>query len=144
MRSLVPIVRSAAALDRGERRAAVRGIMWLLAARAALRVAPYRAVSRAASRVPPRAAAGRLTAEQCGHAIRRAGRLAAGATCLARAIAAECLLRREGWHPTLSLGVTRDAAGQLRAHAWVLSDGVTVAGGEEAGHYLPLTSPHEP
>jgi hypothetical protein len=101
-------------------------------------------VSLAAGRVPPRVRAGRVSAEQCGHAIRRAGRLARGATCLARAVAAECLLRREGWHPTLSLGVTRDAAGQLRAHAWVISDGVTVAGGEEAAHYLPLTPSHEP
>ena len=143
MRSLVRIVRSAAALDGGERRAAVRGIVWLLVARAALRIAPYRAVSRAAARVPPRGA-GRLTAEQCGRAIGRAGRLGGGASCLARAVAAECLLRREGWHPTLSLGVTRDAAGQLRAHAWVISDGVTVTGGEEAALYFPLTPSHEP
>ena len=143
MRSLFRIVRNAAALDRDERRAAVRGLVWLLAARAALRIASYRVVSRAAARVPQRARA-RLSAEECGRAIRRAGRLTRSATCLARAIAAECLLRREGWQPTLSLGVTRDAAGALRAHAWVISNGVTVAGGEEAAQYLPLTPSREP
>ena len=143
MRSLVRIVRSAAALEPGERAAAVRGIVWLVAVRAALRVASYRAVSRAAARVPRRARA-RLSAEECGDAIRRASRLARGATCLARAIAAKCLLRREGWHPSLSLGVSRDAAGDLRAHAWVISNGVTVAGGEEAAQYCPLTPSGEP
>ena len=139
MRSLVQTARSVRALAGHERGAAIRAFAWLTAARVALRIAPYAALCRWVARVPRRTGARSLSAHECGGAVLRAGRLGRGATCLARALAADCLLRREGRQSTLSLGVRRDAQGELHAHAWVTSAGVPVAGGEEAAQYIPLT-----
>jgi hypothetical protein len=52
-----------------------------------------------------------------------------GASCLTQALAAQVLLRREGFDPKLQLGVARDEAGKFIAHAWIECDGRIVIGG---------------
>ena len=68
----------------------------------------------------------------------------AGSLAEARALAAESLLHREGHPSTRSLGVRFDDGRQLRAHAWVESGGIAVAGGDDAAHYHPLAARREP
>lgn len=51
-----------------------------------------------------------------------------GATCLARALAAEWLLRRGGHDARLTIGVASGRNASLDAHAWVESGGIVVAG----------------
>lgn len=64
-------------------------------------------------------------------------------TCLARALAAERLLRAQGCDSTIVIGVAEsgalgDAAPPLDAHAWVESAGLVVVGDGELGRYRSL------
>lgn len=90
-------------------------------------------------RVPPgRSTTESLTPSECGAAISRAARVFPAARCLARALAASCLLRRAGRVATLSLGVGFNADRRFAAHAWLECDGVVVTGGEVSDRYVPL------
>jgi hypothetical protein len=79
-----------------------------------------------------------MTVAECARAIDRATRFLPGARCLARGVAAECLLRREGRPATLTVGVRFDEDRRFHSHAWVESDGVIVTGGDEAARYASL------
>lgn len=70
-------------------------------------------------------------------AVRRASKLVPGATCLTQAIAARTLLARRGHSSTLRLGVAKED-GDLKAHAWLESDGRVVIGEFEDLQYTPL------
>lgn len=50
--------------------------------------------------------------------------------CLPRALAADRWLRRHRLQPQFFLGVGKDAAGRLEAHAWLRYQGNTVIGGD--------------
>jgi hypothetical protein len=126
------VVRRALALPRSEQRDAARALGWLVLAHVALRVLPYRTVRRLAGRVRATPRRSALTADGCAAATARAAILFPGARCLARALAAECQLRRAGHLPRLHLGVGFDEAKTFLAHAWLESDGVIVTGGGEA------------
>lgn len=52
--------------------------------------------------------------------------------CLARALATQGLLTQYGYPAQLRLGVIKDAANRLVAHAWVESQGQTVIGGSDS------------
>ena len=144
MRSPFRILRSALRLDARARAAAWRALGWLAAARLALLVLPYATACRAFGALPPRRGRlPRLTPDECRRAVERAGRVLPSG-CLARALAAESLLRREGHPAARSLGVRMGDGRQLHAHAWVESGGVTVAGGDDATHYHPLLPRREP
>ena len=79
-----------------------------------------------------------MTPSECARALRRAAHIQPSSRCLARAVAGECLLRRDGYPARLRLGINVGEPRQLRAHAWLECDGVIVIGGEEAVHYAPL------
>ena len=144
MQSSFRILRNALRLDARTRAAAARAFGWIVAARLALLVLPYATVSRTIGGLPPRRRrAPRLTPDECRSAIERAMRLLPTA-CLPGALGAESLLRREGQPSTRSLGVRFDDGSQLRAHAWVESGGIAVAGGDDAAHYHPLVARREP
>ncbi|MHC4516457.1 MAG: lasso peptide biosynthesis B2 protein, partial [Planctomycetota bacterium] len=64
-----------------------------------------------------------------------------GGQCLTKALAAESLLVRRGYPTEVKLGVTRDEANKLIAHAWVLCEGVVLVGGEGLQRYTELTPP---
>ena len=64
-----------------------------------------------------------------GWAVRQSARIVPKANCLTQALAAQYLLARSGYRSQLRLGVAKDNAGRLLAHAWLLSDGKVVVGG---------------
>ena len=134
------ITRSALRLSRRERRDAVRAWLWLAAARIALIWLPYGSIERVALRIPARR---RIDIESSparyALAVKRAARLVPSG-CLPQAIAAQCLLRREGQPSRVVFGDARDTDGGLKAHAWLRHDGRTVLGGETADRYLPLAA----
>lgn len=66
------------------------------------------------------------------------------ATCLARALVAQALLRRRGLPAELRIGVARGGGRALDAHAWVESGGRIVLGGDELDRYTPLRPASEP
>ncbi len=60
-------------------------------------------------------------------------------TCLPRALATKILLSRAGHDSTLQVGVTRDDAGRLEAHAWVEAAGEVIVGRiPSLGRFTPL------
>lgn len=63
-----------------------------------------------------------------------------GDTCLRHALLAGVLIRRLG--PVLQVGVAR-REGEVRAHAWLLVDGVVVDPWFAVDSYLPLAAPSE-
>ena len=79
---------------------------------------------------------GSVSLEDIGTAVTAAGRHVPGSTCLTEALVGEILLSRRGFPSRLRLGVAREA-GELRAHAWVESEGRIVVGGH-GGAYTPL------
>jgi hypothetical protein len=63
-------------------------------------------------------------------AVAVAGRYAPkGAKCLARALTTQLLLNRYGYPHQLHIGVAKNAAQVLEAHAWIEYEGQVVVGG---------------
>jgi hypothetical protein len=60
------------------------------------------------------------------------------ATCLAQALTLQVLLSREGILSDLALGVARDDATGITAHAWLEIDGTVIIGGQERDRYTQL------
>lgn len=145
MRSTIRIVRKACRLDRRARLHALRALGWLVAMRAALSSLPYATVRKLADTIEPGPGHTRgMTPSECARAIARASRVLPGTRCLARALAAECLLRRDGRHASVSLGARFDEGGVLCAHAWLECEGVPVTGLPAAQGYAPLGPPRRP
>jgi hypothetical protein len=63
-------------------------------------------------------------------------------TCLKRAIVIQSLLRRAGRPAELRIGVRRDEAGNLAAHAWLARDGLLYLepAGDPVGSYQVLAA----
>jgi len=126
-------------LDARERRAVLRAAGWLGLWSVAVRILPYRLLPRGIARLRVRGRGPRLDAAQCSRAVQRASRLIPGATCLPQALAAACLLRRDGVASILNIGVRLDRGRGFHAHAWLESCGLVVAGaGEAVGHAVVL------
>ena len=62
--------------------------------------------------------------------ISRASAHVPGATCLTQALAGQFLLSRRGIASTIRFGVDRRSHKELRAHAWLISGGYVVLGGQ--------------
>ena len=71
-------------------------------------------------------------------AVTRASRYVPGATCLTQAIAAQKLLTGSGHPSSIRIGVAKDGGIRFQAHAWVISGGQVVIGGEDVGRYQTL------
>lgn len=91
-------------------------------------------------RAAPRVMAGPDWPSRVRRAMKRAQRTMPSTTCLARALAAEYLLRSGGHQAALTIGVAKGAAGDppLDAHAWVESGGMVIAGDGELDRYAAL------
>ena len=50
------------------------------------------------------------------------------AKCLARALTTEILMNQYGYDPKLCIGVAKEPAGELKAHAWIESEGKVIMG----------------
>ncbi len=60
--------------------------------------------------------------------VRRVSRYVPAATCLTQALATQSLLARRGQVSNLRIGVTKGPEGELKAHAWVESNGRIIIG----------------
>jgi Transglutaminase-like superfamily len=69
----------------------------------------------------------RFGAERLEWAVRTAGRVVPGATCLTQALALSHLLSRSGHASIVQIGVTNEG-GQFAAHAWVECHGAPLLG----------------
>jgi hypothetical protein len=84
----------------------------------------------------------RPAAERISWAVAAAARFVPGASnCLVRALAAEAMLGRFGYHSQLKIGVGKTAAGQFEAHAWLESEGQTLIGQFDLGRYTEMAGP---
>jgi hypothetical protein len=121
-----------------ERRLLLEAVLVSVVIRVALSIMPFRAVRRTLRLFRSFGAPGRgsESLEDIGTAVARAGRHVPGSTCLTEALAGEVLLARRGFPVRLRLGVAREE-GELRAHAWVESEG-TIVIGDHGGAYTPL------
>lgn len=107
---------------------AVRALWALLLVRMGLVLLPFRPLRAAIERAGPADGSEDFdTARAVRRAVDRAARTIPGSTCLARAFAAEVLLRRAGSRVRSSIGVSAGGS-PLSAHAWAESAGVLVAG----------------
>lgn len=133
MRALRKFVGSSAV----ERRLVLQALIVVPAVRLALWVLPFRLVHRF---VRGRHVSGRttLTADRVVWAVTAVSARVPRATCLTQALAASLLLPRYGHDATLRVGVAKDEAGRLRAHAWLESGGATILGEPEPGAFQPL------
>ena len=61
--------------------------------------------------------------------ISAAARLVPFATCLTQALAGQYMLARSGKASQIRIGINRDAAPKLAAHAWLISGDHIVLGG---------------
>ncbi|MGH7569374.1 MAG: lasso peptide biosynthesis B2 protein [Gemmatimonadales bacterium] len=114
--------------------AATRLGLWLLPFTAVRRLIPTLARPAASERRVAPAPVARIA-----WAVATAGRrVPGGANCLVQAIAAHVLLAREGYRSRLHIGVARDTAGGLAAHAWLERHGALVLGGPVAARFTPL------
>ncbi len=101
-----------------------------------------RLLRRFNARPPQRLSRNRPPARRVARLVNIASRLVPGGSqCLTKALAAESLLVRRGYPTEVRLGVTRDEANKLIAHAWVLCEGVVLMGDEDLQRYTELTPP---
>lgn len=81
----------------------------------------------------------RIMIERVAWAVEVGGRYVPRTTCLTQALALQILLGRLGHPSSLCLGVTRNVAGQVEAHAWVECEERIVMGGwEDLSRYTLL------
>jgi Transglutaminase-like superfamily len=124
---------------------AIESAGFLAAVRLALLLLPFRASLYAVNRAtgslegarPPSAA----DIDRVKRAMLRASRVVPGAShCLTRALAAKVLFGRRGRIADLRIGVAKDHAGRLTAHAWLESNGAPIFGLSDAelGEYTLL------
>lgn len=59
--------------------------------------------------------------------------------CLVKAMAAKFMLDRRKLKNTLYLGMGKDENGNLVAHAWIKSCGITLTGGANAGEFTVVS-----
>lgn len=71
---------------------------------------------------------------------RASGMLPWRTDCLIRCLAAHELLRTHGLSAEFRIGIARERNGQFKAHAWTLSGGLPVAGGDGSG-FAELITP---
>lgn len=133
------MLRSFLRLPAAERRLALSALPAVVAVRVALWLLPYRRVQQLAARGRPvRGAAGRVPARGIAEGVRRASRGVPRASCLTQALAAQLLLARAGYAARVWIGVAREGAGGLDAHAWVELDGAVLLGATPDRSYVPL------
>jgi len=79
--------------------------------------------------------------EYLARVIRIASHFVPTANCLPQALVLQTLLKRRGYPAQLHIGVTKTEDGQLKAHAWLTSQGSILIGNlENLSQYIPLPS----
>ena len=127
MRSLYKFV----LLEPSERRFLLRTGLLLWAARLGLWLLPLPTLRRLLAKVRPSesiAPEGSTKIEKIVWAVVVASRYVPAATCLTQALAGQILLAQHGEPALLQIGVAKNEAGNLVAHAWVENRGRIVIG----------------
>jgi hypothetical protein len=124
----------------------MRTLLVVAAIRAGLWVLPFRVVRR----LVPSSPYGRGDGPQCssaeavalvGQHVNVASRYVPVASCLTQALSAQMLLARRGVASTLHIGVAKSTTGLgIRAHAWLISEGTIVTGGDGMEEFQELAS----
>jgi len=133
-----------------ERRLFLEAVWWCGIARLAMLVLPFRKYSRLLGKARGELGEGETgdpgnktddpTLKHIARAVRRAGRnVPWQSRCLVRAMAAKQMLRRRGIGGTVYLGVTKDSAGGMIAHAWLTSGGRILTGYRAVNKYSTLS-----
>jgi hypothetical protein len=124
------LLRRFGGLAPGRRRAVVRALVLLVAARIALLALPFPTMLGFAARPHRRAAPARQRRlDDMLWAVEAVGnRLFPRNPCLVQALVVQRLFRSAGLPAELRIGVRRDATAGIAAHAWVESDGAVVIG----------------
>ena len=78
------------------------------------------------------------SADDLAWAVTAASRFVPGGTCLVQAVALQYLLQRAGHPALMHIGVNKDEARGLKAHAWVESRGRILIGGSNLRDYTRL------
>jgi hypothetical protein len=131
-------------LEPSERRLLLRTGLILWAARLGLWLLPLPTLRRLlakwrqAESISPD---GSANIEKIVWAVTVASHYVPAATCLTQALAGQILLAQYGQPALLQIGVAKNEAGKLEAHAWVESRGrIVIGGSEELFRYTPLSS----
>ena len=80
----------------------------------------------------------KFSVERLAWVVGVASRFVPKATCLAQALALHVLLQQAGYEVFLHIGVTNNEEGNLKAHAWIESQGRVLIGGSDLNSYTPL------
>jgi hypothetical protein len=120
-------------LSGSDKRILIRALCELLFVRIALSLGHAKIAERSQGSQP-----NSVSRDRIAWAVTVASRFIPKATCLTQAIAAKRLLERHGYDCALQLGVLRESAHGLRAHAWIESDGQIIIGQKSAGAFTPL------
>lgn len=82
----------------------------------------------------------RPSTQQIGWAIRVAGWIVPGTTCLPNALVAQLLLNHYSYPVSFKIGVAKNNFGKLEAHAWVTTEnGFIIGNVSDLDHYTPLS-----
>jgi hypothetical protein len=100
----------------------------LAAVRIALNVSTYRAVERHIA-APARSIKQGVGPGRVAWAVRNMAPLVPGATCLTQALTAQHLMARTGRASKIRIGVAKDEAGAITAHAWLMFEDRVIIGG---------------
>ncbi|HUY25977.1 MAG TPA: lasso peptide biosynthesis B2 protein [Candidatus Binataceae bacterium] len=132
-------------LPHSERRLLMRGWAEVVVMRAATWLFPYARVRRIVERRTLRrvgADSQRPEPQRLAWAVGAAsGLVPGGRNCLVRALATEAMLGRYGYPGELRFGIEKDAAGGIRAHAWLESAGRPIIGDFELDRYATMSAP---
>jgi hypothetical protein len=132
-------------LKRRDRRLLLTSIGYLWAARLGLWLLPFQTVRQFLAKLSlPKPSCSKETSpdiERIAWAVAVASRYVPAATCLTQALAGQILLAQYGEPVILQIGVAKNEAGKLEAHAWVESRGRIVIGASpELFRYTRLPS----
>lgn len=129
-------------MSAADRRLLAAALLTVPLVRLALWTVPFRLVHRSVAaltrRYQGRAPRAGTSPQRITWAISTVAARVPRATCLTQALAGTLLLVRNGHPATLRVGVAKDEAGRLRAHAWLESGGVTILGEPAPGTFTAL------
>jgi hypothetical protein len=117
----------------------IQAVALLVALRLGLRIASFASMRRVVSSLASGSSDYQAGLDRVVWAVEASARATGIGNCLAKALAAHVLLRRSGHPSSLKVGVARNAAGGIVAHAWLESGDRVVVGGYELGRYALAT-----
>jgi hypothetical protein len=117
----------------------LRAATWVCAVRLGLWMIPFAQLRTIVASLahPGSRGSSRYSTDDLSWAVRAVSRYVPRATCLTQALALHVLLRREGLHSRIRIGVNKDAGG-FEAHAWVESQDRVVIGDSGLQRYTPM------